>query len=192
MKKILVLQCHPAKESYCHALAEHYVSGALETGAAIELVHVHDLHYSPVLQYAYKKRTAWEPDLTGLWEKVKQADHLVIVYPTWWGGLPAYVKGLFDRMFLPGMAFQYQAKSRFQVKLMKNKTARIITTMDMPVWYYWLVYGAPGTRALKNITLKFCGYNPVKTTSLGSVKYRRQKQLKKWLLLAISLGRQMS
>jgi NAD(P)H dehydrogenase (quinone) len=191
MQKILVLQCHPAKKSYCYALAERYVSGVLQSGATAELVHVHDLHFSPILAHAYKKRTDWEPDIVALWEKIKEANHLVIVYPTWWGGLPAYAKGLFDRMFLPGMTFQYQTNSRFQVKLMKNKTAHIITTMDMPVWYYWLVFGAPGIRSLKNVTLKFCGYQPVRTTSLGSVKYQKQEQLEKWLQKVYLLGKKL-
>ena len=51
------------------------------------------------------------------------ADHLVFVYPNWWSTVPALLKGLIDRMFVPGFAFKYRENSPFWDKLLKGKTA---------------------------------------------------------------------
>jgi putative NADPH-quinone reductase len=63
---------------------------------------------------------------------------LVWIHPVWWGGLPAITKGFIDRLFLPGMAYKYRDNSILWDKLLKGKTARIITTLDQPGWYYRL------------------------------------------------------
>ena len=106
MKKIVVINGHPDKESFCSALAEQYKIGADSSKANCQLIHLADLEFSPNLKYGYRKRTELEPDLLMAWELIKEADHIVWVYPVWWGSLPAIMKGFIDRLFLPGFAFK--------------------------------------------------------------------------------------
>lgn len=159
MKKILIINGHPNPSSFNFGIAESYLKGAIASGAKVETITIADLNFSPNLQFGYQKRTELEPDLLESWEKIKRANHLVWIHPVWWGGLPAITKGFIDRLFLPGMAFQYRENSLWWDKLLKGKTAHIITTLDQPGWYYRLFYGRPSVNQLKKSTLEFCGVN---------------------------------
>ncbi|MEM6726850.1 MAG: flavodoxin family protein, partial [Bacteroidota bacterium] len=69
----------------------------------------------------------------------------------------------------------------------KGKTARIIMTMDMPHWYFFLRYGRPGLSAMRGVTLQYTGFK-VKTTTFGQIRYRKPAQLKAFLEKVKSLG----
>lgn len=189
-KKILIINGHPNKESLNFGLAEAYKKGALESNAEVKTIIISNLKFNPNLEFGYQKRTELEPDLLDSWDKIKWADHLVWVHPVWWGGLPAIMKGFIDRLFLPGFAFQYRENSLFWDKLLKGKTARIITTLDQPSWYYWLVYGKPSVNQLKKSTLQFCGINSVKVLYLGIIRNSKDKKRLKWVAEVEKLGRQ--
>lgn len=187
-KKILIINGHPNKDSFNFGIAEAYKTGAESSNAEIKEIIISELNFNPNLQYGYQKRTELEPDLIESWEKIKWADHLVWIHPVWWGGLPAIMKGFIDRLFLPKFAFQYRENSIFWDKLLKGKTAHIITTLDQPSWYYKLIYGEPSTKQLKKATLEFCGVKPVKVTYIGIIKTSKQEQREKWLEKIKKLG----
>jgi len=191
MKKILIINGHPDKESYGHALAAAYKKGVSTTGAELKEIVLADLQFNPNLQFGYRKRTDWEPDLQDAWEKIQWAEHLVWVYPVWWGSLPALLKGFIDRVFLPGLAFQKRENSVWWDKLLVNKTARIITTLDQPAWYYWLVYKQPSHYAMKKCTLEFVGIKPVKVTTIGPVRLSKPEWREKWLTKMEKLGQNL-
>lgn len=188
MKKILIINGHPNSESFNFALAESYKNGAIVSGAAVETITIANLNFNSNLKFGYQKRTDLEPDLVESWEKIKRADHLVWVHPVWWGGLPAITKGFIDRLFLPGMTFQYRENSVWWDKLLKGKTAHIITTLDQPGWYYRLAFGRPSVNQLKKSTLEFCGVKPIKVSYIGIVKTAAEDQRKKWLEKVYELG----
>jgi putative NADPH-quinone reductase len=188
MKKILVINGHPSKESFCFALSDAYKQGALLSGAEVKEINIGSLLFNPSLQHGYQKRTELESDLIESQEKIKWADHLVWVYPVWWGSLPAILKGFIDRVFLPGFAFQKRDNSLWWDKLLKGKTARIISTLDQPAWYYWLVYKQPSHNAMKKLTLEFCGIKPVKTTTIGPIRMSSSAYREDWLQKVHKLG----
>lgn len=188
MKKILIINGHPNPDSFNFGIAESYKKGAETSGAIIESITITSLNFNPNLKFGYQKRTDLEPDLVESWEKIKRADHLVWVHPVWWGGLPAITKGFIDRLFLPGMAFQYRENSVWWDKLLKGKTAHIITTLDQPSWYYRFFYGRPSVNQLKKSTLEFCGIKPVKVSYIGIIKGSEEKQRKKWLEKVYNFG----
>ncbi len=187
-KKILIINGHPNKDSFNFGIAQAYKVGAESSEAEVKEIVVAELNFNPNLKYGYQKRTELEPDLLESWEKIKWADHLVWIYPVWWGGLPAILKGFIDRLFLPTFAFAYRENSIFWDKLLKGKTAHIITTLDQPSWYYKLIYGEPSTKQLKKATLEFCGITPVKVTYIGIIKTSKQEQREKWLEKIKKLG----
>lgn len=188
MKKVLIINGHPNAESFNFAIAESYKNGAIASGSQVEIITIANLNFNPNLQFGYQKRTELEPDLLDSWEKIKRADHLVWIHPVWWGGLPAITKGFIDRLFLPGMAFQYRENSVWWDKLLKGKTAHIITTLDQPGWYYRLFFGRPSVNQLKKSTLEFCGIKPVKVSYIGIIKTSDTDQRKKWLEKVYNLG----
>lgn len=191
MKKILIINGHPNKDSLNFALAEAYKKGALQAGAEVKEIIIRDLKFNPNLQSGYQKRTELEPDLLDAWEKIKWAEHLVWVHPVWWGGLPAITKGFLDRLFLPGFAFQYRENSVWWDKLLKGKTAHIITTLDQPSWYYRFFFGKPSVNQLKKSTLEFCGVKPVKVSYFGPVKSSTDATRRQWIEKAAMTGKKL-
>lgn len=189
MENILVINGHPDKKSFCSALAESYNKGAQQSGITCKLIHLIDLKFNPILTYGYRKISPLEPDLIKTQQDIRNATHLVLVYPTWWGTYPALLKGFIDRLFLPGYAFKYHTKDRFWDKLLKGKTARIITTMDSPAWYNFLVYRNAGHNSMKKAILEYCGVKPVRITALAPIKSSSDKIRKKWLDQVEELGR---
>ena len=192
MKKIVVINGHPNPYSLNAALHKAYVQGAIASGADVKEIVVSRLQFNPNLEFGYTKIQELEPDLIAAWDKIVWADHLVWIHPTWWGGLPAITKGFVDRLFLPGKTFKYRKDSVMWDKLLAGRTARIITTMDEPWWYYWLVFRNPGINQLKRSILQFCGVTPVKVTTIGIVKTASDKQRKKWIQMVEKMGMQQS
>ncbi|BEV03843.1 NAD(P)H-dependent oxidoreductase [Chryseobacterium gambrini] len=181
MKKILIINGHPNKDSFNFGIAKAYQDGALQSGAEVKEIVIADLNFNPNLQFGYQKRMELEPDLVKAWEKIQWADHLVWIHPVWWAGLPAITKGFIDRLFLPGFAFKYRENSVWWDKLLKGKTAHIITTLDQPGLYYRFFFGRPSVNQLRKSVLEFCGVKPVKVTYIGIIKTSDIKQRKIWL-----------
>ena len=185
---ILIINGHPNKESFNYALANAYQQGALKSKAQVDVIHIGELDFNPNLQYGYTKRIELEPDLLVSLEKIKKADHLVWIHPVWWGALPAMMKGFIDRLFLPGIAYQYRENSVWWDKLLTGKTARIITTLDQPAWYYRIFCGNPSVNQLKKSTLEFCGIKPVAVTAIAIIKTSTEKQRAAWIAKVYQLG----
>ena len=188
MKKILIINGHPNKESFCFALAESYKKGADSTSSICKLVHLIDLKFNPILTFGYRKMSELEPDLIMIQQEILWADHLVFVYPNWWSTFPALLKGFIDRVFVPGFAFKYHKKDPFWDKLLKGKTARLIVTMDTPKWYYWVINKNAGHNAMRIGVLEFCGIKPVKISVFSGIKSSDDKKRKKWLQEVMDLG----
>jgi len=191
MKRILIINGHPDKESFCFGLGECYKKGAESVGAECKLVNLIDLNFNPILMHGYRERTELEPDLLKIQQDILDADHLVFVYPTWWGTYPALLKGLIDRVFLPQFAFKYRDDSLFWDKLLIGKTARLIVTMDTPSWYYSLIYRSPGHNSMKKTILEFCGIKPVKIITFGPVKTSDERKRNNWLNITEKLGKKL-
>ncbi len=191
MKKILLINGHPDKESFCFALAESYKKGADAAGAECKLVNLIDLKFNPILTSGYRVVSELEPDLLQMQRDITNATHLVMVYPNWWGTYPALLKGFIDRVFLPNFAFKYLENSPLPAKLLKGKTARIIVTMDTPKWYYWLINRSPGHNSMKKAILEFCGISPVKIKSFGPLRSSTENKRKQWLKEVEELGKQL-
>lgn len=188
-KKITIINGHPRVSSFNTALAEAYSRGAIAGGAQVRMITIANLDFSPNLANGYHKRMDLEPDLLAAWEHIRWADHLVWVHPVWWGGLPALMKGFIDRLFLPGLAYAYRKDSIFWDKLLKGRTARIITSLDQPSFIYRMLFGRPSVNQLKKATLEFCGVKPVKVTYVGIIRSSTEKQRENWLAKVENLGK---
>jgi putative NADPH-quinone reductase len=188
MKDLLIVNGHPDKESFNHALSQAYLDGTVNTDAEVVTLNIADLEFNTNLQYGYRQRTDLEPDLLTAIEMIKKANHIVWIFPMWWHGLPALLKGFIDRTFLPGIAFEPVPGKPFPIKLMKGKSARIIITSDTPNWYNRLVMRNPAINQFKKGTLNFCGFNPVKVTYIAPIRDSSLEFRKKWLGKVSLLG----
>jgi putative NADPH-quinone reductase len=191
VKNILIIVGHPDAQSYNFALAAAYELGARAAkNTEVRRINIRDLDFNPNLRFGYRKRTELEPDLLSAWADIQWADHLVWIYPVWWGSLPAIMKGFIDRVFLPGFVFRKHEKSLTKWdKLLKGKTARLISTLDQPGWYYRLVYSRPSYHAMKQLTMNFTGVRKVKATTIGPLRLSTDQWRANWLAKVEALGR---
>lgn len=188
MTKILIINGHPDAESFNAALSAAYKAGAQNSGAKIREINIRELDFDPNLKFGYRKRTELEPDLIKAQESLKWADHLVWIYPVWWGSVPAMMKGFLDRVLLPGFAFRKRENSLWWDKYFTDKTARIICTLDQPAWYYQWINGGPSHKAMKKLTMNYVGVKKVRITTIGPLRLSKELFRTKWLRKVEKLG----
>lgn len=180
--RIWVVDSHPIEGSFCSALAESYVAGSRHAGHDVRLTCVRDLRFD-----YHQGPGPLEPDLVLAQECLQWCDHMVVVYPNWWGTYPALFKAFQDRILLPGFAFEIRDQG--WMGLLSGRTAQMITTMDTPLWVYRWILGAPGIRAMKRATFGFCGIRPVQVRLLGPIHSSTPEQRAHWLGEVFQLGR---
>ena len=169
MKKIFILLGHPDKDSFNCTLADEYQRGAEEKGHEVRRVNIGDMHFDPILHCGYRMMQELEPDLLSFQENVRWCDHLVIIYPSWWSTMPALLKGLFDRVWLPGFAYRFTGEFSWQ-KLLKGKSVRMIVTSDTMPLIQSLIFGDT-TNELKKGILWFAGFGPIRVKKFGYLKH---------------------
>lgn len=187
-KRILVILGHPSSASFCGALTERYVQAAQQAGHEVRQLRLGTLDFDPVLHEGYQQIQPLEADLVQAQADITWAEHLTLVYPIWWGGIPALFKGFFDRVFLPGFAFKYRPGKAFPEKLLQGRTADLLVTMDTPPWYYQWIYHMPGLHQVRKTTLAFCGIRPLKTLTFGPILGSSQARRQGWLDQAAALA----
>ncbi len=191
MNKILILFGHSRTDSFCGKITEQYMRGAVQTGYDVDMINLNSLNLERYLKYEHLSLPAPDEEIIEIQQAIAAAGHLVIAYPTWWASPPALVKLFFEMIFEPGFAFKYLETDgpipKWE-KLLKGKSARIISTMDSPPWYYKWITGDPGYKAVAKGVLGFCGVNPVYTSYFGSVKTSSGSKRKQWLEQAYRTG----
>lgn len=166
---VLVIDGHPDQGRLIGTLLDRYVA-ALPQTSVVTRIAVRDLAFDPTLRRGYGPEQPWEPDLVRLAEALDRADHLVIGFPLWWGAEPAPLKGLMDRLLLPGFAFKYRRGSPWWDRLLAGRSADLIVTMDTPPWFLRLAYGDAVMVRWKRQVLGFCGIAPIRVHRLGMVR----------------------
>lgn len=188
MKKTLIINGNPNENSFSAAIVERYWKGTVNAGKDCEVLHLSQLDFDLVLKGGRELLGQLEPDIEKAQELIKNADHLVFVFPIWWGAYPALMKGFIDRTFLSGFAYKHDEHTKRLVRLLKGKTARLVVTMDTPKWFYSLFYKSFGLRAMKQGLLQYCGISPVRSTVFSPINSAGLVQRRKWLLKVEQMG----
>jgi putative NADPH-quinone reductase len=187
-KKILVILGQPQRQSFGAALAQAYAEGARASGAEVKELYLGDLKFDPAGAMIRSSPPELESDLVKAQDAIKWAEHLVFVYPIWWGTIPALLKGFIERVFLPGFAVNFRDNSPLWDRLLTGRSARLIVTLNTPSWIYRWVYGRPGHNTMKKTILEFCGVKPVRITEVGPVKNSTDARRQKWIAQVRALG----
>lgn len=187
--RVLLVLGHPRSGSFCEALADAYAEGACEAGVELRRLRVADMRFEPNVLGPSPRDQPVEPAIVEAMELVAWADHLVFVFPTWWGSMPALLKAFLDRVLMPGFAFEDREDGEGWHRLLAGKTAHLLTTMDTPPLVYRLIYGSPGLNGLARATLGFCGIAPVRRSIFGPVKGSGEARRRHWIDEARDAGR---
>ncbi|MCF6183172.1 MAG: NAD(P)H-dependent oxidoreductase [Bacteroidales bacterium] len=190
MKNILIINGHPRKESFNGIIAETYKYAAEKSTAVVKIINVSDLKFD-AFQTQFKDYNASEDILTAR-KLIKEAEHIVWVYPIWWYSMPALLKAFIEQTFISGFAFEYLKSKKVLKwnKFLTGKTTSIISTMDAPPMYYNLFIKNPGGKFLK-ASMDFCGIKFKNKLYLGSVKLSTEEERKKWLKKVEKFGEKL-
>jgi 1,4-dihydroxy-2-naphthoate octaprenyltransferase len=186
MRCLLILG-HPRRDSFCGALFDACAAGALQAGVECRELILSEMSFDRDVHALSPEQQGLEPDLVRAQHDIEWADHLILVYPTWWGTYPALLKGFLDRVLTPGFAFRHVNHDTWE-KLLRGRTADLITTMDTPPLIYRLIYRAPGRQALARATLGYCGVRTARIQTFGPVLGSGAVQRDAWLSQARDTG----
>jgi NAD(P)H dehydrogenase (quinone) len=157
--RVLVIYCHPRPDSFSAALRDAAVDGLTASGHSVDLRDLHAEAFDPILS-SHQRDTYFDEtqNTHGLEDHVaalRHAEALVLVYPTWWFGMPAMLKGWLDRIWLPGVAFRLGGP-KVMVPLLTNiRRIGVVTTYGSPWWLLWWV-GWPDRRVVRRGLRPLC------------------------------------
>jgi putative NADPH-quinone reductase len=167
----LIVVAHPSADSYCHALASRAEAGLLAAGHEVIVLDLYTLGFRVAMtaeeREAYHGDTPIiDPMIAEHAALVQRAEALVFVYPTWWGGLPAILKGWLERVMVPGVGFVLDERTN-KVRPGLGQVRRLvgISTYGSPRSYVRLV-NDNGRRIITRALRMSCGLR-VRTSWLG-------------------------
>jgi len=149
--RVLVVFAHPLEDSYGAALRDAVVQSLKEGGHTVDLCDLYREGFDPVLsvreQQVYRDTASNTEAVAEHVHRLKRAEGVVFVFPSWWYGMPAILKGYFDRVWLPGVAFDFGPKAI--VPLLRNlRLFGVITTTGAPEWFTRFYVGNPSRKVL--------------------------------------------
>ncbi|WP_099609267.1 NAD(P)H-dependent oxidoreductase [Vibrio coralliilyticus] len=189
MRNVLILNGNPKQQSLCHTISNTYQSG-LTPVHNIRRLDLESMAFDPDLSGGYDSSKTLEPSLLEFQKMLLWADHITIVSPIWWGGIPAKLKGLMDRSLLPGFAFKYESGNPNVIPLLEGKTSQLILTMDAPEEYDQM-QAAPVLAQLNQFTLQFCGIECFEPVFLCSASFVANDKIVDWQTKMRELASQM-
>lgn len=153
MLRVLVVYCHPREGSFTSAVRDTVLGRLTAVGAEVRVHDLYAMGFQPVLTEAewtgYLDSPANRAPVSGPVEDVEWCDTLIFIYPTWWYGLPAMLKGWLDRVLLPDVAFLMpQADGETIRRGLTHITRLGVFTTCGASWWLTRFIGAPGRRTL--------------------------------------------
>jgi len=133
--RALVVLCHPNKTGFNQAVAKA-AADALAATHAVDFIHLYEENFDPVLPAAeLPRKFSFDERVLRYGDLVKAASVYVFAHPDWWGGPPALLKGFIDRVFRPGIAYEfegYEFLSKKKQELLAGRKALVFSTTDYP------------------------------------------------------------
>jgi putative NADPH-quinone reductase len=157
--RVLVIYCHPRPDSFSAVLRDTVIDALTASGHVVDLRDLYAEGFDPVL--SGRQRGAYFDEAEnrfGVEDHVAAllwAEALVLVYPTWWFGMPAMLKGWFDRVWLPGVAFHLGGPKALQPLLTNLRQIAVVTTYGSPWWVLWWT-GWPDRRLVRRGLRPLC------------------------------------
>lgn len=186
-KRILILNGHPdpRADRFCAALCDAYAEAALAAGHEVRRLDLGSID-TPLLTQAETFASPPPDALQTVQAAMIRAEHLVIVFPLWLGGVPAKLKALLEQVYRA--SFGFQVHERGWTSRLKGRSARLVVTMGMPGAIFRWVFGGHGVKALEKGVLWLSGYGPIRRSIVGGVEAIGPRGRAKWLARMRKLG----
>ncbi len=160
---ILLIYTHPNPKSFNHATMQAFKKGAKKAGHVVDLIDLYKDEFNPLLMDT-SPRAELADDVLGYQERIKKADCLAFIHPTFWYRPPAMLAGFIDRVFTSHFAYRYVKTIipgfKRPIGLLPVKKAVVIESYGGPSWYYRFIFQLIPWRRFKAV-LKFCGIKKI-------------------------------
>jgi len=155
--RVLIVHSHPDSDSYNASLRRTAEAALVRGGHEVRVIDLYAEGFQPTLTRegwrAYEDETRNADGIEDHVAALRWAEGLIFVYPTWWYGLPAMLKGWLDRVWTPGVAFTLPKDGPIAPALTHIRKLGVVTTCGAS-WWLTQVVGAPG----RNLILRGCGF----------------------------------
>jgi NAD(P)H dehydrogenase (quinone) len=185
--RVLVVYCHPVETSFHAALHQEVLRNLRDAGHVVDDWDLYAEEFNPVMsreeRLGYHDVPANREKVQGHIDRLQRAEAIVFCFPTWCFGLPAMLKGWFDRLLMPGVAFDISDPANVKPMLTHIKRISAVVTYGRPRWMAWYMGDPPRkivTRYMKRLTAAqarvdfhaHCHMNVATPTQLARFKQR--------------------
>ena len=182
---ISLIVANPKPRSFCHALAMTAASACRGLGHEVRF---HDLYlesFEPVMdEPELRNRRSEDPVVEAHCREAADADVFLIVHPNWWGQPPAILKGWIDRVFRPGVAYEFLDGDNGEGVprgLLKSRAALVFNTANTPAEREQTVFGDPLEHLWKDCIFGLCGNAVFHRKMFGVIVTSTDAQRAEWL-----------
>ncbi|WZL80333.1 NAD(P)H-dependent oxidoreductase [Vallitaleaceae bacterium 9-2] len=169
MKTTIILS-HPWHGSFNKAIMDSVVNQLEQAKKAYQVIDLNKVAFNPVLEEKdlalFSKGETTDPMVQKYQHMLMETDELVFIFPVWWFGIPAILKGFFDKVMLKDFAY-IEGKTGLKGLLTHIKRTTVITTSELPTWYLILFSGNPIKGTFIRSTLRGIGLKKVKWLNSG-------------------------
>lgn len=183
--QVMILLAHPDPGSFNHAISHRAADACRHLGHDVT---THDLHAEgfPALLPASEipREGGLEPVISSHCAELATADAIVVVHPNWWGMPPAILKGYVDRVFRPGVAYEFEEGDCGEgtpIGLLKATVALVFNTSNTAAQRELDVFGDPLDTLWRNCIFGLCGVPDVRRSIFETVCTSTLTQRKRWL-----------
>lgn len=150
---VLVVFCHPVRDSFARAVLDRCVGDLERAGHQVMVKDLYAEGFVPALsaneRRDYENVGHNQEAVAGEVAALKAARGLLLIYPTWWYGMPAMLKGWFDRVWIPGVAFALDNQRGISIHMLSGMDRlMVVTTYGAPRWFIRLWMGDPGRKVV--------------------------------------------
>jgi putative NADPH-quinone reductase len=159
--KILIVAAHPLKHSLCAAFTDQIAETLIDMGHDVVIEDLYDNRFDPVLS-AGERQSYYRAsfDMAAVENEILHllnAEALVLIFPTWWFGFPAILKGWFDRVWAPTVAYDHACDfGPIKPRLKGLRKAYVVTTLGAPWWVDYFILRRPLKRTIQFALLGAC------------------------------------
>jgi NAD(P)H dehydrogenase (quinone) len=162
--RVLVIYCHPVAESFAAAAHQTVLRALEEAEHDVVDVDLYAENFDPVMSRQERidyLNTARNERLVKRYDdQLLDAEAIVLVYPAWWYGMPAMLKGYFDRVWLPGVAFDVTPEGKVNTERLKRiRRIVVVTTYGASWWMVRLALGDPARKIIGRAVRALCARN---------------------------------
>jgi NAD(P)H dehydrogenase (quinone) len=159
--RVLVIYCHPVAESFAAAAHATVLQALAVGGHEVTDVDLYAEGFDPVMsrqeRLEYQNTARNIRPVRKYDDQLATAEAIVLVYPVWWYGMPAMLKGYFDRVWLPGVAFDVTPDGRVLTeRLQRIRRIIVVTTYGGSWWLVRIALGDPARKVVSRAVRSLC------------------------------------